>query len=481
MSRIDVIIPCYNYGRFLRQCVESVLDQSHANLRVVIIDDASTDDTATICKDVAARDSRIEICRHAVNTGHIATFNEAIRLARDDYMLLLSADDFLLPGALARAIAILDAHPEIGLVCGSWVSYRSDTPPPHKVYNVSFVGSGPVDSSVFIESLAIGNFVATANAIVRTSIQKKLGGYRSDLPHAGDYEMWIRFAIHSRVACIGAPQAVRRRHAGNMSLGYDAAADFFQCRDAFRLHHRDIHDRSFILALRVRRYFASRALKAAKDSLRRGRFGKFSRLLALSAKERAFVRILAWWQGVRNLMPPPQKRMMDVMPVDPSCHLDAGVVIHHPHLVNLYGCRIGGETSIGAFVEIQKGAVIGRRCKVSSHSFICEGVLIEDEVFIGHGVMFTNDRYPRATNEAGDLQTDRDWQVVPTSVRRGASIGSNATILPGITIGEHAIVAAGAVVTRDVPARAIVAGVPATVMNSIETAALRPKPPLRGV
>jgi acetyltransferase-like isoleucine patch superfamily enzyme len=129
--------------------------------------------------------------------------------------------------------------------------------------------------------------------------------------------------------------------------------------------------------------------------------------------------------------------------------------------VNLYGCEIGDESKIGAFVEIQKGAVIGRRVKISSHTFICEGVTIEDECYIGHGVMFTNDKYPRATNAAGALQTEADWQVVPTFVRRGASIGSNATILCGITIGAGAMVGAGAVVTHDVPPGATVAGVPA--------------------
>ncbi len=134
--------------------------------------------------------------------------------------------------------------------------------------------------------------------------------------------------------------------------------------------------------------------------------------------------------------------------------------------VNLYGCQIGDESKIGAFVEIQKGVTIGRRVKVSSHTFICEGVTIEDDCFIGHGVMFTNDKYPRATNPGGALQTENDWQVVPTFVRRGASIGSNATILCGVTIGAEAIVGAGAVVTRDVPPGAIVAGVPARRLHS---------------
>jgi UDP-2-acetamido-3-amino-2,3-dideoxy-glucuronate N-acetyltransferase len=137
-------------------------------------------------------------------------------------------------------------------------------------------------------------------------------------------------------------------------------------------------------------------------------------------------------------------------------------MIHHPDLVNLYGCQVGDDTRIGAFVEIQKNSTIGALCKISSHTFVCEGVHIEDEVFIGHGVMFINDLYPRAT-AAGGLQTEADWKVVPTYVKKGASIGSGAVILGGITIGERALIGAGAVVTRDVPADAVVAGVPARV------------------
>lgn len=134
--------------------------------------------------------------------------------------------------------------------------------------------------------------------------------------------------------------------------------------------------------------------------------------------------------------------------------------------VNLYGCSIGDETKIGAFVEIQKNARVGARCKISSHTFICEGVTIEDEVFVGHGVMFINDRYPRATVE-GRLQTEADWRVIPTHVKRGASIGSGAVILCGVTIGEHAMVGAGAVVTKDVPDYGIAVGVPARVVGDV--------------
>lgn len=149
------------------------------------------------------------------------------------------------------------------------------------------------------------------------------------------------------------------------------------------------------------------------------------------------------------------------MPISENVQLGKGVRIPQPELVNLYGCVIGDQTLIGPFVEIQGGAKIGVRCKISSHSFICEGVTLEDEVFVGHGVMFTNDRHPRATTGSGELQQQADWKLEPTRVCRRASIGSHATVLCGLTIGEGAIIGAGAVVTRDVPPHTIVAGVPA--------------------
>src|ERR1700680_3251299 len=154
------------------------------------------------------------------------------------------------------------------------------------------------------------------------------------------------------------------------------------------------------------------------------------------------------------------------MPIAKDVQLGRDVRIFHPDLVNLYGCSIGDETRLGTFVEIRAGAKIGSRCKISSHSFICEGVTIEDEVFIGHGVMFTNDRFSRATTEDGRPQGPTDWKVEATRVGRRASSGSNATILCGITIGEGATVGAGSVVTRDVPPRAVVAGVPARAVDS---------------
>jgi len=158
--------------------------------------------------------------------------------------------------------------------------------------------------------------------------------------------------------------------------------------------------------------------------------------------------------------------MMDYARISDDVKLGRDVAIHG--FVNLYGCTIGDKSKVGAFVEIQKNARIGKNCKISSHTFVCEGVTIEDDVFVGHGVMFTNDKYPRATVDGGGLQTEEDWRVIETTVKRGASIGSGSVVLCGVTIGEKALIGAGAVVTKDVPARAVVAGNPAVELQKRE-------------
>ena len=263
MSRFDVVVPSYNYGRFLRECVESVLSQSHVDVRVLIIDDASQDDTRQVCAGLVAADSRVEVIRHPVNMGHIATYNEGIEWARGDYLLLLSADDFLLPGALSRAAMVMDDNPEVGLAPGRHLLSATATPPS---VSAEEKAPTPLNTWAVIERLARGNFIGTPAAVVRTSLQKALGGYLPELPHAGDLEMWLRFALASAVSYVRTPQAIYRLHASNMSRGYDAKADFDQCVAAFRPHLDAIRGLAGCgpsLAIRVDEIFAERAAVVA--------------------------------------------------------------------------------------------------------------------------------------------------------------------------------------------------------------------------
>ena len=221
MDAVDVIVPCYGYGRFLRECVESVLTQSLRDVRVLIIDDASPDETAEVADQLMREDPRVAYFRHPENRGHIATYNEGIELASARYLLVLSADDYLLPGALARAVAVMDAHPEVGFTYGRCVPLYPGAEGPYSGHGGGSWGWKMLSSLEFIELNGAQNNVATATAVVRTSLQHRVGGYRADLPHAGDMEMWLRLALRGTVGLIEANQAVYRRHEQNMSQGFN--------------------------------------------------------------------------------------------------------------------------------------------------------------------------------------------------------------------------------------------------------------------
>jgi hypothetical protein len=223
MSHVDVIIPCYNYGRYLPGCVRSVLDQAGVHVRVLVIDDASTDGSGQIADEFARTDSRIEVRRHATNHGHIATYNEGFAWASEDYALLLSADDLLTTGALSRATSLLDAHSDVGLAYGGQILFDSDQPPPQ---DDGYAGPCRIRSGRhFIAGCCQtgGNPIPTPTAVVRTSLWKRLGGYRTDLPHTADMELWLRLAAHADVGVIGASQAFKRMHASNMQHQYLSA------------------------------------------------------------------------------------------------------------------------------------------------------------------------------------------------------------------------------------------------------------------
>jgi glycosyltransferase involved in cell wall biosynthesis len=229
MSSVDVIVPCYKYGRFLRQCVNSVLTQEGVNVRVLIIDDASPDDTPEVTAVLMKEDSRVSCIRHESNRGHINTYNEGIEWACADYLLILSADDHLLPGALARAATLMDTHPNVGFTFGKTIDLVDNTNTTETFVNraidsVTLGRDRTILSGeaffVMIESAHSTNIVRTPTSIVRTSLQKKVGGYRPELPHTGDLEIWLRLAAHADVGVLGTYEAVYRLHGGNMQTSY---------------------------------------------------------------------------------------------------------------------------------------------------------------------------------------------------------------------------------------------------------------------
>jgi GT2 family glycosyltransferase len=223
LARIDVVIPCYNYGRFLHQCVNSVLGQAGVDVRVLVIDDASPDNAAEVAAALAREDSRVAVIRHSKNKGHIHTYNEGIEWASADYMLLLSADDYLLPGALCRAADLMDGYPEVGFTFGNVIELSdsgNETPIKSIIEATNDSDKRILEGREFIELSGADNQVATCSAVVRTELQKRLGGYRDELPHAGDMEMWLRFAAHGAVGYISSYQGVYRQHSANMSTAY---------------------------------------------------------------------------------------------------------------------------------------------------------------------------------------------------------------------------------------------------------------------
>jgi glycosyltransferase involved in cell wall biosynthesis len=218
MAKIDIVVPCYNYGRFLESCIRSVLEQSVADLRILIIDDASSDDSLSVAKKLAGSDPRVAFVSHAQNWGHISTYNQGIAWASADYFLLLSADDLLVPGAIARAAEVMDENSDIVLTHGKGINWQDDLPFPKIDAQQSYAWTR---QDLVRELCAAGaNLVTTPTAIARTCIQKAIGDYRASLPHTADMEMWLRFGAHGTVARIDAVQAIYRKHSSRMSNSY---------------------------------------------------------------------------------------------------------------------------------------------------------------------------------------------------------------------------------------------------------------------
>jgi GT2 family glycosyltransferase len=238
MSQVDVFVPCYRYGRFLATCVESILSQRGVDVRVLILDDASPDETEAVGRVLERGDGRVEYRRHAANLGHIATYNEGLAWATADYVLLLSADDALVPGALARATRVMDAHPEVTLAYGRDVTFTSDIPPRQTGTVAVHARDEVLDYRRFLEvSCNLGHTpIQAPTVVVRNSVQQRVGGFRQEHPHSGDTEIWLRLAAQGRIAFIDANQACRRLHPASMSGEYSLLARLEEHKRAFDAH-----------------------------------------------------------------------------------------------------------------------------------------------------------------------------------------------------------------------------------------------------
>lgn len=243
MATISVVIPCYGYGHYLRQCVESVVRQAGVEMRILIIDDNSPDDTFSIASSLGNQYSNVRTIRHDVNLGHIRTYNEGLDWADADYTLLLSADDLLMPGALFRSASVMDAHPEVGFTFGRAYSWDDEQIDKNQARaERSSHETSIMDGHDFIKLAGACNIVPTPTAVVRTKLQKRLGGYKEQLPHSGDMEMWLRFAAHGAVGFLHEYQAIYRQHKLNMSRSYQVRGwlpDLFQREAALRLFFQE--------------------------------------------------------------------------------------------------------------------------------------------------------------------------------------------------------------------------------------------------
>jgi glycosyltransferase involved in cell wall biosynthesis len=292
MPTVDIVVPCYRYGHYLRDCVGSLLAQTGCEVRVLVIDDASPDDSATVARQIAAEDPRVEVIVHATNRGHIATYNEGIAWSSSKYFLLLSADDLLVPGALGRAVAIMEAHPEVSWTYGREIllhegetleqayalqGFRPESTPAWRV----------MPGEAFISRLCTSgiNEVATCTAVVRGEVQRRIGGYRPELPHAGDLEMWLRLSSVGSVGEVDGFQGVRRLHASNMINDFLGVSDLRQREEAyesfFTTEGRDL-PATPLWRRQLRRTLAHQAARWGIGGLRRGQFRYGMGCLALA-------------------------------------------------------------------------------------------------------------------------------------------------------------------------------------------------------
>lgn len=303
MSSVDVIIPCYKYGHFLRECVGSVLRQTGVEVRVLILDDASPDETPEVGTALSVEDARVEYRRHAANRGHINTYNEGLEWAAADYVLLLSADDLLTPGALRRGAGFLDDHRDVGLVYGKHIDFRTGQPLP-EVALAPELGDRVLSYEEFLgASCDLGHTpIESPAAIVRNQVHRAVGGYRLEFPHSGDTELWLRLAAAAHVGVLDADQAYRRWHDTNMTLNYAPIGRLREQEAAFDAHFHDHEGRLADFApyrLRLARALGESAFWTAYHAFERGDSAACAELLRHSANVDPSIRSRPEWSRLR--------------------------------------------------------------------------------------------------------------------------------------------------------------------------------------
>jgi UDP-2-acetamido-3-amino-2,3-dideoxy-glucuronate N-acetyltransferase len=485
--RITVHVPCYNYGRFLRDALDSLLRQSLTAWEAVVIDDASTDETPVVLSGY--QDPRIRVVRHAVRRGHIETYNEGISLATGELFVILSADDRYKPDFLARVVACFEEHPEVTLVTTDGDGIDGDG-------RVIWTEVAPFERSGVHDGLLLlfeRNFVAASAGVARTAALRAVHGYDSRLPHSADAYLWRQLAISGPVGYVHERLYERRIHGKSML----ATARFLQVLEEqprqldWIFSAPDLPPR--VWAMRdhafaelhwkmARAYYAERRLgRSLAHAVSAIRFdsGVLSRHNPARALLREIRRAVGRAHGTSfNRQAARSPLGSSVFAHETACceSVDVGAgtkIWAFAHV--MAGASLGVDCKVGDHVFVETGAVIGDRVTLKNGTLVWDGVVIENDVFVGPDVVFTNDLVPRA------YITKRRDEFLPTRVGDGASIGANVTIVCGITVGPHAMVGAGSVVTKDVTAHALVHGNPATQVGWVCDCGLSLGPDLRCV
>jgi len=456
MPLVSIIVPVYNHERFVGATIKSLIAQTYQNLELIVVDDGSSDGSVEILRALA-QECKSRFVRFLLieqpHAGTAAALNRGIAASDGCFLFWLASDDLAEPAAIATLLPELIGDPDVGLACGDANFVDEQARPISQQRDgkdftsfVRFFSAGKKDFNLDTDfgsyRSVIGDYYIPIGCLIRRSHFLEAGYFDTSYINE-DIELWLRLSKVCRFRFVDRTLCHYRLHKTNIHRTQSERLTF----DGLRLR------------LREARYCMNNGLGDEWQQIVEERLERYRRLT-----HRAVPPVLERTCESNELMGDDHQMVSLLTERNVIKNVRLGRNVRWFNFVNLYNCTIGDDTKIGAFVEIQR-AVIGRRCKISSHTFICEGVNIGDDVFVGHGVIFINDRRPAATSSQGNPIT-KEWTLEEIWIEDRVSIGSNATILCGVRISKGALIGAGAVVTSDVPAGAVVAGVPARPISA---------------